>query len=68
VGFKVQFVSMFFEPLFAGAVVGHDALHHIPEIFGMVHVCQMAQLMHDHIVKHLVGCEDEPVIEGQSTS
>ena len=46
-------------------VLRHDLRHHVPEIFGMVHVGQVAELMDHHVIQYHGRGEYEPVVEGQ---
>ena len=63
--FHGQLVTVFFQPVFVYLVIGHDGGHLIPEIFGMVQVGQVTELMHHHIIQHFRGSEDETVVIGQ---
>ena len=63
-----QFVPVFPEPLLIDPVVRHDAFHHVPEVLRMVHMGQMAELMHHHIVQGPGGTVDQTVVKGQRAS
>ena len=59
---------MLFQPFSVGAVVGADALHKRPERFRVIHVSQMAKLMHDHVVKNRRRRQHKPPVEGEGAS
>lgn len=63
--FQGQLVAVFLQPVFTEFVIRHDGGHHVPEIFGMVHVGQVAEFMDYHIVQYPRGSKDQAVIEGQ---
>ena len=63
--FQSQFMPVLSEPLFIDPVVRHDAFHHVPEVLGMVHVGQMAELMHHHIIQWASGTVDQAVVKGE---
>ena len=50
--FNIQFSAVFFQPVATFFVVRQDGGHHIPEIPGVIHVCNMAKLVYDYIVQY----------------
>ncbi len=68
IGREIELGAVLAEPLLVFPVFRHDAFHHIPEILGVVHVGQVAELMDHHIVEDLWRSEDQAVIEGECPS
>lgn len=64
---RAQFLTVIPQPLLSHLVFGHDGSHLVPEVFRMVHVGQVAELVHHHIIQYLRGCKDQSVIKGQSS-
>ena len=58
---------MFFQPGSILLIVGQNALHMLPEIPGVIHVGQVAELMHDHVVQYLGRCKKKSVVKGQGS-
>ena len=66
--FQSKLLTMLAEPLSAFLIFRHHGGNHVPEIFGMVHVGQMAELMHHYIVKNHWRRKNQAVIEGQCSA
>ena len=63
--FQAELLPVFTEPFSAFFVFRHHGGNHVPEIFGMVHVGQVAELMDYHIIKDHRRREDQAVIKRQ---
>lgn len=63
--FQSEFMPMFSEPCLLNLIVRHDRSHHVPEIPGMIHLSEMTQFMHHHIIQNHRRGENETIVEGQ---
>ena len=63
-GFDGQLAAMLPKPLSVDLIVGHDRGYHIPELFGMIHVGEMAELVNYHIIQYNRRRENQTVIKG----
>ena len=61
-------MSVVSQPLLVDSVIRHNALYHVPKIFGMIHMGQMAELMDDYIIKRSCRTVDQTVIKGERAS
>ena len=68
IGFQGELFPVFFQPCSAGLVLRHHRGHHGPELLGMIHVSQMAELMDHHIVQHNGGCEDQSIVKRETAA
>ena len=58
-----KLAAMLLQPFPCSSVVRVDRAYGLPEGFGMIHMCQMAQLMNDNIVQNCRRCQHEPPVE-----
>lgn len=53
----IKRIPVFAKPPAGCLVVRQDGGDEVPERFLVIHLAQVAQLVHDDIVQHLRGCE-----------
>lgn len=46
-------------------IAGRESLDQAPEPRPVVHLSEVSDLVRDHVVHHLLGCEDQPPAEGE---
>ena len=66
--FQCELMAVIPQPGSADLIVRQDACYHIPEIFGMIHISQMAELVNNNIVQYSGGSENKPIVKGQSST
>ncbi len=60
-----QPIPIVLQPFAARSIVGQYPLHLCPEAGGVVHLQAVTQLMHHHIVPHLLGTQHQQTVEVQ---